>query len=112
MIGYLLALLPLYIFVYLPVSQLLGFPPSSSWSSSPSSPGGHDHEYSFNESFVAFEEPGLVCPEHTYATHILSREPLVLYLEGWLSEGEIQHLLETRFVPALPLPPSSPRPIS
>ena len=102
MIGYLLALLPIYIFIYLPVSQLLGLPsfsssPSSSWSSSSS--GLHDnHEHKFNESFIAFEDPDIVCHEHTYTTHILSREPLVLYLEGWLAEWEIEHLLEIRSV--------------
>jgi prolyl 4-hydroxylase len=111
MIGYLLALFPIYIFIYLPVSQLLGLPSfsssltSSSWSSSSSGPHD-DHEHSFNESFIAFEDPDIVCHEHTYTTHILSREPLVLYLEGWLAEGEIEHLLEIRSVHTLH--PSNP----
>ena len=104
MIGYILALLPLYFFIYIPVSQLLGFSSSSSLSSSSSSSSSstHDHgEHSFNESFIAFEESGLVCEEHTYTTHILSREPLVLYLEGWLGEGEIRELVEIRSVSSL-----------
>jgi prolyl 4-hydroxylase len=102
MIGYIFALLPFYIFIYLPLSQLL-FPSSSSSPSRPSSPS--DHEHTFNASFVALEDPDLVCPDHTYSTHILSREPLVLYLENWLSNDEITHLLEIRSLHP-PHPPS------
>jgi prolyl 4-hydroxylase len=105
MIGYFLAVIPLYIFIYVPLSRLLfGLSPSSSSLS-------HDgHELSFNESFIAFEDFNLACPEHAYTTHILSREPLVLYLEGFLSENEIEHLLEIRFVPIFtPLPPPHSR---
>lgn len=98
MIGYALAILPLYIFVYIPVSQLLGLPSLSPSSSSRSH--DYEHEHTFNASFIAPEDPDLICPEHTYTTSILSREPLVLYLEGWLSEEEIAHLLEIRSVPA------------
>jgi len=97
MIGYIFALLPFYVFIYLPLTQLLF--PSSSSTSSPSRPSSpSDHEHTFNASFIALEDPDLVCPDNTYSTHILSREPLVLYLENWLSNDEITHLLEIRFV--------------
>jgi hypothetical protein len=89
MIGYFLALLPIYIFIYQPVSQFF-FPSSSSH-------GRND--LTFNASFIAPpEDPNLTCPDHKYVTHILSREPLVLYLEGWLAEEEIGELLDIRYV--------------
>jgi prolyl 4-hydroxylase len=104
MIGYILALLPLYIFIYLPISQLLF--PSSNPSTSTRSSSTSSHEDTFNSSFIAPEERHLICPPHYYSTHILSREPLVLYLENWLSEDEILHLIETRSAP----PPPAPHP--
>ncbi|OCK83903.1 hypothetical protein K432DRAFT_321289 [Lepidopterella palustris CBS 459.81] len=36
----------------------------------------------------------LNCPRHEYIVHIFSREPLVVYIEGFLSDGEAEHLVE------------------
>lgn len=36
------------------------------------------------------------CPLDTYTARILSRAPLVVYLENFLSEEERSHLLEVR----------------
>jgi prolyl 4-hydroxylase len=92
MIGYFLALLPVYVFLYQPISQFFF----------PSSLQGR-HGLKFNASFIApTEDPSFICPEHRYTTQILSREPLVLYLEGWLGEEEIGELLDIRYVLQVP----------
>lgn len=44
-------------------------------------------------------EPNLTCPDHSHkGTFVLSREPLVVYIEGFLSEAEATELVKTRFV--------------
>ncbi|KAL5322795.1 hypothetical protein ACEPPN_010772 [Leptodophora sp. 'Broadleaf-Isolate-01'] len=92
MLGYIAAILPLYIFVYLPVSNTL-FGTSQK-------PLARVTE--FNSSFIATNEP-LSCPTHKYNTHILSQEPLVIYIEDFLSPDESTHLLkisEDKFEPS------------
>ncbi|KAG4438676.1 hypothetical protein IFR05_005857 [Cadophora sp. M221] len=92
MLGYIAALLPLYIFVYLPVSNTLFGTPQrpSAWVTQ------------FNSSFIATNEP-LSCSSHKYNTHILSLEPLLIYIEDFLSSDESTHLLkisEDKFEPS------------
>ena len=88
MIGYIFALLPLYVLVYLPISHMLyGSPPQSS----------KQQTVSFNSSFIATDEP-LSCPSHNFNTHILSHEPLIIYIENFLSAAESQHLLQIRYL--------------
>jgi hypothetical protein len=93
MLGYIFALLPLYVLVYLPLSHILyGSPQHRSKLQS----------VSFNSSFIATDEP-LVCPEHNFNTHILSHEPLMIYIEDFLSASESKHLLQIRYSrPRLP----------
>jgi prolyl 4-hydroxylase len=44
-------------------------------------------------------ERDLACGEHKYTgVHILSREPLVVYIEGFLGEEEARHVVEIRYV--------------
>jgi prolyl 4-hydroxylase len=87
MLGYAVALVPLYFFVYLPISSMLYGP-----SQKPSDPAS----FSFNLSLIAPDEP-LSCRPHSYTTHILSQEPLVIYIEGFLSPDESDHLLKIRY---------------
>ncbi|KPM36316.1 hypothetical protein AK830_g10243 [Neonectria ditissima] len=50
----------------------------------------------FNESLLAIDGPNATAPAcrpDAYRARILSREPLVVYLEGFLSDDERQHLL-------------------
>jgi hypothetical protein len=47
---------------------------------------------------LVFPEKGLQCPEHKYAVNILSREPLVVYIEGFLSDEEATHVVRMRWV--------------
>ncbi len=42
-------------------------------------------------------EDGLLsCPSHSYNTYILSHEPLIIYIENFLSASEATHLLDIR----------------
>jgi prolyl 4-hydroxylase len=43
-------------------------------------------------------ETAIQCPQDSYAVHVFSREPLVLYIEGFLLPGERAHLLDVWFV--------------
>ncbi|KAL2064389.1 hypothetical protein VTL71DRAFT_4883 [Oculimacula yallundae] len=83
MFGYIALLVPLFFFVYLPISNVLFGPtlrPAASITQL------------FNSSLIATNEP-LDCPSHSYNTHVLSLEPLVIYIEDFLSSDESIHLL-------------------
>jgi prolyl 4-hydroxylase len=46
---------------------------------------------------LVMPEKGLVCEEHAYkGVHVLSREPLVVYVEGFVSDGEARHVVGLR----------------
>ena len=34
------------------------------------------------------------CPRHRYVTRIIERSPLIIYIEQFLTQNEIQHLIE------------------
>lgn len=55
-----------------------------------------------NTDLLALEDAGnetsIQCPEDSYSIHVFSREPLVLYIEGFLRPEEQTHLLDIRFV--------------
>lgn len=40
--------------------------------------------------------PDLQCPEHNYKTHIFSSSPLIIYVEDFLAEDEVNHLIAIR----------------
>jgi prolyl 4-hydroxylase len=92
MIGYLIALLPLYVLVYTPISNML----TGSAGFSSTSPN-HERIHILNGTFLASKDdlPG-DCTQHQYNVQIISRSPLVLYLTGFLSETEADHLIEIR----------------
>jgi prolyl 4-hydroxylase len=88
MLGYLAAIPFFYIFVYLPISNsIYGIS---------NRPAGHVVR-DFNSSLIATDEP-LTCPSHAYSTHILSHEPLIIYIEQFLSLEESKHLVEIRYL--------------
>lgn len=103
MLSYIVALVAAFIFLANPISQIF-FPmdPSlqqrrSSPSSSFSSPGRVSPQPRLNESMLAIDAANATvpdCPIDTYVARVLSREPLVVYLEGFLSEEERRHLLD------------------
>ena len=52
-----------------------------------------------NESLLALDDGGgeeLRCPPDAYVVHVLSKAPLVLYVENFLSEDERAHFLDIR----------------
>lgn len=54
---------------------------------------------------LVIPDPDLQCPEHKYTTHIFSRDPLVLYIPDFLSDEEIDHIVEIRLaIPHAPCP--------
>lgn len=89
---YLFAIIPFYVLIWVPLSNILF---------------GSDlkHQYEddaalqlqLNSSLIATNDP-LYCPEHTYNTYILSQEPLVIYIEGFLRGNESEHLVGARLV--------------
>jgi prolyl 4-hydroxylase len=55
------------------------------------------------ESLVYPDVKNLQCPEHNYDIHIFSADPLVIYIDGFLSTSEAEHLVDIRY-PQLALP--------
>ncbi|KAI0887437.1 uncharacterized protein GGS22DRAFT_157169 [Annulohypoxylon maeteangense] len=50
-----------------------------------------------NESLLAIDATNQTapdCPPHSYSVHILSKAPIVIYIENFLSEDERSHLLD------------------
>ena len=91
MIGYIFALLPIYVLLYLPLQNMLS--------------GSRDDISKFrgttyNASLIASDEP-LSCSSHSYNTFVVSRQPLIIYIENFLSPEESKHLLDLRY--ALPI---------
>ena len=54
--------------------------------------------YEKSEALV-YPDLNLQCPRHTFATHILSRDPLIIYLPSFLSDEEAEELVSIRCVP-------------
>lgn len=45
---------------------------------------------------LVLPEKTLKCPSHDYNIHVLSTKPLIMLVDGFLSEGEADHLVEIR----------------
>ena len=90
MIGYIFALLPIYVLLYLPLQHML------------SGSGNNISKFrgtQYNASLIASDEP-LSCPSHSYNTFVVSRQPLIIYIENFLSPEESKHLLDIRYLPS------------
>ncbi|KAM3073628.1 hypothetical protein ACMFMG_004487 [Clarireedia jacksonii] len=86
MIGYFFAIIPLYVLVYVPLTNIIfGSGIKRQLEEDASS-------LELNSSFIAADDP-LFCPKHGYNTYILSHEPLMVYIEGFLSRNESEHLV-------------------
>ncbi|KAF4783611.1 2OG-Fe(II)oxygenase family Oxidoreductase [Colletotrichum scovillei] len=98
MISYVIALVAFLIFFSDPLVDF--FSPSSTSggrSSTSRSRVARTPRPQMNESLLAIEHPNataLSCPPDDYSVRIFSKEPLVLYIEGFLSVEERKHLLE------------------
>ncbi|KAL2255094.1 hypothetical protein VTK26DRAFT_4148 [Humicola hyalothermophila] len=87
MFTYLLALFPILFFFSDPILRLF----------SPSPPKIHRlPQPELNPDLLAVEGDvsNYTCPPNPYTVHIYSREPLVLYIENFISPAERAHLLE------------------
>jgi hypothetical protein len=89
MIGYIFALLPIYVLLYLPLQHML-------YGSTEDALKFRGTRY--NASLIASDEP-LSCPPHKYNTFVVSRKPLIIYIENFLSPEESKHLLDLRYSP-------------
>lgn len=48
---------------------------------------------------LVIPERNLSCEEHAYrGVHVLSREPLVVYIEGFVGDGEADDVVKVRYV--------------
>jgi prolyl 4-hydroxylase len=92
MISKLLAFVAFLILFYNPIYELL----------TPSAPKiRRTARPQINEDLLALESPRAnqtQCAPNSYSVHVFSREPLVLYIENFLTLAEREHLLEIRFV--------------
>ena len=46
---------------------------------------------------LVYPDPSLECGRHEYEVHVFSTSPLVVYIDGFLSENEAQHLIDLRY---------------
>jgi prolyl 4-hydroxylase len=94
MFSYIIGLVACVIFFYNPLMQMLSTsPPRLIRTSRPP----------LNHELLALESPNetSLCKLDAYQIHVFSREPLVLYIESFLTPDERQHLLEIRCVPIM-----------
>lgn len=109
LITWLLYFVPVYIFVLDPLIRPF-FPDNSSSSSWEDEDGSAfdecDHTPSnlhlTDDSFISPEDGVPVnCPGEAegYRVHLLSRAPLVLYIENFVSSAEADHLVDIRYTP-------------
>ena len=47
---------------------------------------------------LVYPDRNLECPRHAYDIHVFATSPLVIYIDGFLSEEEAQHLVDIRQV--------------
>jgi hypothetical protein len=96
-LQYTLFAVVLYVLAGAPLSSVFG----GSYSGEQGS-GAADTSVEKLENLV-IPEKNLSCAEHAYkGVHVLSREPLVLYIDGFLGEGEARHVVGARFVESSP----------
>lgn len=89
---YLLLSIPLYLFVGSPLLKITA-PSYFAIDSITDYP-------SFEKSdSLVFPEDDLVCAPHAYNVRVLSREPLVVYIDGFLSKKEAEHLVNVAYAP-------------
>ncbi|KAI1768955.1 hypothetical protein GGR53DRAFT_317940 [Hypoxylon sp. FL1150] len=91
MFSYVVGGLAIFLFAYNPILQFLNLQPPEP-SRLPRTPRPR-----INESLLAIDSPNQTapaCSPDAYAVHILSKAPLVIYIENFLSGDERGHLLE------------------
>lgn len=90
MFSYVIGGIAIFLFAYNPIVQYLNL--SSEPSRLPRTPRPR-----INESLLAIDGPNQTAPNcapDAYSVHILSKAPLVIYIENFISQDERDHLLE------------------
>ena len=77
---------------------ILGAPGLSAWSSSLSIQEEAPVVQAKVESLV-YPDKDLKCSEHKFDIHILGTNPLVIYIDSFVTESEAQHLIDIRYEP-------------
>jgi prolyl 4-hydroxylase len=94
------------------IAYVLAGAPLSHFISDASSSGANQRDGNINQGKLenlVFPEKDLNCGEHAYkGVYILKREPLVVYIEGFLSTQEARHVVNIRFVTCFAPPPFPP----
>lgn len=112
-ISWLIYLVPVYLFVLNPLLQQ--FLPSSftPWNTSDAYGSWDDTAPGINVTDDSFISPEDGVPFNCagepegYRVHLLSRAPLILYIENFLGASEADHLVDTRQDNTLPTRPGS-----
>lgn len=98
MFSYAVGLLACLLVLYTPLSQLL-------FGQSPSTAPRirRTPRPAINESLLALDDwtGNLTCGEDQYSVHLFSKEPLIIYIESFLTKKERAHLLDIRLVSQL-----------
>lgn len=81
---YALLAIPLYLFGVSPLLRAYF----------PSSPSEVSYRSFQKTDKLIIPNDDLICPLHTYTTYIAHHEPLVVYIENFLSEAEAQHIVQ------------------
>ena len=96
MLSYIVGFIAFLLFLYNPLVELLA-------------PGHPKIQRTprpqINEDLLAIQNPNetrAACPPDSYLVRVYSREPLVLYVENFLSSSEREHLLQIRLEPPCP----------
>ncbi|KAI1568879.1 2og-fe oxygenase family protein [Pyrenophora tritici-repentis] len=94
-----------YILAGAPLSSLLSSPSSTSKNNNTARPGAGQNSHNGPElENLVIPEKGLECGGHQFkGVYLMSREPLVVYIEGFLGEGEgyeVVRLSEPHFTPS------------
>ena len=46
---------------------------------------------------LVYPDKNLKCPQHNFDIHVFSTSPLVVYIDGFVSDSEAEHLVDIRF---------------
>lgn len=91
-------LLPLYIFVIAPLLRQL-FPSDSASSVLDFDSTDHDPDVELDENVLSLDDGvEVTCPPEAdqYQVHLLARDPLVIYIENFVSGTEADEIVEMR----------------
>jgi prolyl 4-hydroxylase len=104
-LGSLFYLLPVYIFVIAPVLRQIFPPPEPNLTFDPDDAAAGDLDLPLLNGSIFSLDDGVevTCAPDNYRVHILRHDPLVIYIEDFLSSEEADHLAKMRYSTLPPL---------